>query len=167
MIVADGQGAAIADGPRLLATLLNRIRPSPTNLSLGDCRCPVQNAAGHVFRAGGVLDGEIANPRGCATEAHDYPQYCSRISVSDIANRAMRCLKTSVPLGFSPPFAGPSKLSAVIASKGSRAASNWRDRIQLGQLIGSAPYCWGRTDRPLRIIVKAPGRRLRDSAPLW
>ena len=97
------------------------------------------------------------------------PSNVQEISVSDIANRAMRCVKTSVPLGFSPnePFAGPSKLSAVIASEGSRAASNWRDRIQLGQLIGSAPYCWGRTDRPLRIIVKAPGRRLRDSAPLW
>jgi len=35
-------------------------------------------------------------------------------------------LKDKRPLGFSPnePFAGPSKLSAVIASEGSRAASN-------------------------------------------
>jgi hypothetical protein len=42
-------------------------------------------------------------------------------------------LKTNDPLGFNPnePFAGPSKLSAVIASEGSRAASNWQRRIQL------------------------------------
>jgi hypothetical protein len=54
------------------------------------------------------------------------------------------------PLGFSPnePFAGPSKLSAVIASEGSRAASNWRGRIQLGRLIGSAPYGSGRSVHP-------------------
>jgi hypothetical protein len=77
---------------------------------------------------GGVLYGEIANPRGCATEAHVYPQHCSKILVSHIANRAMRCLKTNGPLGFSPNelFAGPSKLSVVIASEGSRAASNWQ-----------------------------------------
>jgi hypothetical protein len=47
-----------------------------------------------VFRAGGVLYGEIVNPRGCATEAHVYPQHCSKILVSYIANREMRCLKT-------------------------------------------------------------------------
>src|SRR5262249_22122010 len=126
-------GPPLPTGPRLFAAILNLIRPSPTNLSLGDCRCPVQNAAGHVFRAGGVLYGEIANPRGCATEAHIYPQHCARILVSYIANLTMRCLKKRDPLGFNPnePFAGSSKLSAVIASEGSRVASNWRGRIQL------------------------------------
>jgi hypothetical protein len=35
--------------------------------------------------------------------------------VSYIANRVMRCLKTTGPLGFNPnePFAGPSKLSPL------------------------------------------------------
>jgi hypothetical protein len=64
----------------------------------------------------------------------------------------MGCLKTNGPLGFSPnePFAGPSKLSAVIASEGSRAASNGRGRIQLGRLIGSAPYCCGHSEAKQR-----------------
>jgi hypothetical protein len=50
-------------GPRSFAALLNPICPSPTNLSLGIAGPSSKSAAGHVFRAGGVLYGEIANPR--------------------------------------------------------------------------------------------------------
>jgi hypothetical protein len=56
-------GPPLPTGPRLFAAPLNLIRPSATNLSLGGLQGPVQNAAGHVFRAGGVLYGE--NPREC------------------------------------------------------------------------------------------------------
>jgi hypothetical protein len=157
-------------GPEIIRRTLEPNQPIPDEPLLGDCRCPVQNAAGHVFRAGGVLYGEIANPRGCATEAHIYPQHCSRILVSYIANLIMRCLKTNGPLGFSPnePFAGPSKLSAVIASGGSRAAFNWRGRIQLGRLIGSAPYTLRAIRSPLRmksLVGRFATQRLCGKAP--
>src|SRR6516162_9530839 len=69
--------------------------------------------------------------------------------VSYVANHAMRCLKTNGPMGFSPNelFAWCQQRAPVIASEGSRAASNWQGRIQLGRLIGSAPYCCGRSVR--------------------
>jgi hypothetical protein len=62
-IHALGTLCRTAPSPRLFAALLNLIRPSPTNLSLGDCRAQFKNAAGHVFRAGGVVCGEITNPQ--------------------------------------------------------------------------------------------------------
>jgi hypothetical protein len=100
----------------------------------------------------------------------DVPLRRTRLSpallVSDIENRAMRCLKTTVPLGFSPnePFAGPQQGAPVIASEG-RAASNWPTPHPTCRLIGSAPYKL----RAIRFHLadEVPGRPLRDSAPLW
>jgi len=69
-----------------------------------------------------------------------YPQHPSKISVSYIANHLMRCLKTNGPLGFNPnePFAGASK-----RQRREQSRIQLSRRIQLGRLIGSAPYFAG------------------------
>jgi hypothetical protein len=62
-ISAAKSGPAIADGPEIIRRALEPNPPIRDEPFAGGLQGPVQNAAGHVFRAGGVLYGE--NPREC------------------------------------------------------------------------------------------------------
>ena len=76
-------------------------------------------------------------------------------------------LEDKRPAGFQPQRAvrwSQQALSAVIASEGSRAASNRRGRTNLPVDRLCPIYAAG---DPFHLADEVPGRLLRDSAPLW
>src|SRR6516162_6610694 len=125
----------------------------------------------YVLRsAGGVLYGEIANPRGCATEAQRFiPSIVQRFFGFVCRESRNEMLEDKRPDGFQPQRV----VRLVPTESPCDRQRREQSRIQLAR-----PHPTWPVDRlcsvllrairsRLRIIVKVPGRRLRDLAPLW